>query len=97
MTPDTAYDHDWQARATDPDRESDIREAVEYSQVGLALQALLNRVDDEMDKQRSRHARGVATDGDRAVFLLCETITNALGVADQPWSISDAVAKVMEK
>lgn len=93
---DTAYDHDWQSRAIDPDRESAIREAVEYSLVGIALQALLSRVEDEMDKQRSRHDRGVATEGDRAVFLLCETITNALGVSDDVWAVSEAVAKVLE-
>lgn len=97
MTPSTAYDQDWQLRAADPDRESAIREAVEYSLVGIALQALLGRVEEEVDKQRSRHARGVATEGDRALFLLCETITNALGVSDDVWSVNEAIAKVMDQ
>lgn len=96
MTPSTAFDNDWQSRAIDPDRESAIREAVEFSQVGMALQALLGRVEEEMDKQRSRHARGVATEGDRALFLLCEAITNALGVSDDVWAVNWAVAKVLE-
>jgi hypothetical protein len=98
MTPDTAHHHDWQSRAIDPDRdrESELLEAVKSSRVGVRITWLLNVADEEKDKLNGRVRRGIDTPEDRAVLRLIETVENALGVADDPWCLADAIKGEME-